>query len=1515
MFWGEKMNLYKDFYKKLTPVKRYVVVCLLFFVLLILNNCGGGGGSSNNASVLDLMSSNDVEVTTLNSQTSMLLGNVFVSIAEVGKEQVILKSANTGDSGVYIFPKIKIGSYVISCSKPGYEIATANVVVTDGPQKIKVSLKPSYPADSISGVVKRSDTLAGIPDVTVEIKDSSPIIKAISDKDGNYVLNSVQPTSASSSPYTLKASKAGFATTEKSNVTKISNIALKNVDIIMPPSGSSEILLPGRIIGVVKSSTTGLPIENIKIELQDSNVAGDFSRSTGYYHLDTVPAGKTFYLTAIETTTTKSYKPYSLSVTLTSEQTLVQDILMEPVTPAATPDYGYLVGTVLDDVSKNAISGATVEILGTSLYKLTDANGSFKISTITPDTEYIVLFSKSGYVSQTLKQKIVKNENNLDPIYLKPTSSTQNYCSVVGIIKDADTKIVTSGVTVELLVPDTTSVGFNKLTTTSGAGGEFAFTNIFISNERITGQPMTMTLSRSDYVSKTMQITAVGGTVNQIAESQTEMTKLKGNIMGSIIDADTNQGIPGANVTIANFTYPQIPNPVTSAAGTGGFSFSNIPVGTYTIIISAADYATEIKNGITISTNGQTVSLTIQLKKDYGTLSGYVYLETNNTPGFQVGAGGDTPISGITVEAKSSSGTSVLTSDISKSDGSYSLKNLPLSFITVSANGNTSSNSNYTSYFTNYTVTKGYQNLNMELSPTRGTISGKIYEDVNRDGSFNNEPAVPNATVTVTQSGSTITATTDAQGNYVMTGLSFGSITLTASKSNYNSASRTVTLPQNANLSNIDIGVYRPTGKLAGRVIDSVTKQGVSGITVKVLGFSDLTTVTSSTGDYNFDNVTASTGGVSKYTIVADGSTIGYSVVTADTDAPAESAVINVTPIEVTKITRLIYGKIVDSVTNAGVEGVQVQIQGTSITPQVTSASGTYIFDAVPVGTYNLNISDTAAKNINGSPRYQSRDMQITVSNDSIPLKVSDISVTPNLGKIRGTVYDSLTGYPIKSTLFTEPIKASVTIPGLAAPVETNVSSTNGEFIIENIPQMGSYNYTVRIYHSTANANQKMFEEVSKTTVVNAGQISDMGIIYVALKTVTIKGYVKDSVDSSFKVAGATITATIKDIAWSGKTATANYNGYYQITVPAYSNYLFTVNATNYSNLEIDSQSVILQSSHSQDFDLTPTLGKIQGVAYIDVNNNGYYDAGDTKIDESLSSSGKKYDPELFQVRVKYKNVYYSAYVKLDSSFEFNNVPIGDYYLTMVPPAATGSNPQYSELNTTTFIDGISNSRIISVATSSTTPSPVNAVVTRTQHSTGRIFGTIVDSTTLNGIANVEVSIAAKNITTYTDSSGNFSITNLNYWTNDSDTSEVYKLDIKGPGYINIERTYTLSDYAVGSNSVEIYEKLSKGAGTITGTVTDSGSGSQIANVNVTLTGTNITPQITQTDANGNYSFTNIAIGTYDLKFSLTDYSSYTLNGAALTQNGQTLIKNVSISKNFGSVTGTIYPFPSHSQP
>lgn len=123
--------------------------------------------------------------------------------------------------------------------------------------------------------------------------------------------------------------------------------------------------------------------------------------------------------------------------------------------------------------------------------------------------------------------------------------------------------------------------------------------------------------------------------------------------------------------------------------------------------------------------------------------------------------------------------------------------------------------------------------------------------------------------------------------------------------------------------------------------------------------------------------------------------------------------------------------------------------------------------------------------------------------------------------------------------------------------------------------------------------------------------------------------------------------------------------------------------------------------------------------------------------------------------------------------------------------------------------------------------------------------------------------------------------------------------------------------------------------GTVTGKVTDSATGKPLAGVTVTLVNvpfTNVT-QTTTTDANGNYTFTNvpatppagtmgISASSYVLTFSATGYNTVVLGVAPNSANNvaipvlsqQTTVINAALVIQGGSITGTVTdgtnPFP-----
>ena len=142
----------------------------------------------------------------------------------------------------------------------------------------------------------------------------------------------------------------------------------------------------------------------------------------------------------------------------------------------------------------------------------------------------------------------------------------------------------------------------------------------------------------------------------------------------------------------------------------------------------------------------------------------------------------NSPVAGATVQIGTYSATT-------SSDGGYTINNVNAGTYTA-----TISKAGYTTITTSVTLTVG-QNLtqNFTLTPLSG-VSGFVYD------ACDNQP-VSGATVQVGSS----TATTGVSGKYTLTGLAFGSYTVTAAKNGYSEASITADVSgcQQATVANI----------------------------------------------------------------------------------------------------------------------------------------------------------------------------------------------------------------------------------------------------------------------------------------------------------------------------------------------------------------------------------------------------------------------------------------------------------------------------------------------------------------------------------------------------------------------------------------------------------------------------------------------------------------------------------------------------------------------------------------
>ncbi|MCD6423106.1 MAG: carboxypeptidase regulatory-like domain-containing protein [Elusimicrobia bacterium] len=181
----------------------------------------------------------------------------------------------------------------------------------------------------------------------------------------------------------------------------------------------------------------------------------------------------------------------------------------------------------------------------------------------------------------------------------------------------------------------------------------------------------------------------------------------------------------------------------------------------------------------------------------------------------------------------------------------------------------------------------------------------------------------------------------------------------------------------------------------------------------------------------------------------------------------------------------------------------------------------------------------------------------------------------------------------------------------------------------------------------------------------------------------------------------------------------------------------------------------------------------------------------------------------------------------------------------------------------------------------------------------GFVTGKVTDETTGSGIASVTVSIDGTSFLETTDSSGNYTISNVPEGT--------YSMTASKTGYI----TGTLSGVLVVANSTTTAnfvlspEESAPASGNISGTVKNSQTGEYISGVDVLLVEKNVS---VATDSSGSFAFSNISTGTYTLKFSKSGYNSLTQENITVLSE-QTTSVNVSLipqATPTGTISGTV---------
>jgi hypothetical protein len=283
---------------------------------------------------------------------------------------------------------------------------------------------------------------------------------------------------------------------------------------------------------------------------------------------------------------------------------------------------GTLTGTVSDGSTGAALSGVNVAYSGTgpagpvSGTATTNASGQYTVSGIAV-TSYTVTASLANYATQSATVTVGGGKTAIQNFALQ-----SNPGAVSGTVSDAGTAQPIGGA----LISDSVS----GLTATTSSTGQYTLANLAEGSH-------SLSVTASGYVSQSKTVSvAAGSTTNQ----NFTLSLAPGGITGTISNAGNNQPIGGATVSDGAIS--------TTTDATGRYTFSGVPPGTYTVTASATGFTTQ-SGSVTVNpgaTTTQNFSLAAAGTCSITTQSGYTVQVCLSVP-----SAGSTLTGAITVTA------------------------------------------------------------------------------------------------------------------------------------------------------------------------------------------------------------------------------------------------------------------------------------------------------------------------------------------------------------------------------------------------------------------------------------------------------------------------------------------------------------------------------------------------------------------------------------------------------------------------------------------------------------------------------------------------------------------------------------------------------------------------------------------------------------------------------------------------------------------------------------------------
>jgi large repetitive protein len=450
-------------------------------------------------------------------------------------------------SGDYIFNSVLNGIYTVTPSKSGETFTPQSQQVTVNGTNI-TSVNFSTNAGIIAGHVTDAQTGSPIQGATVSY--SGGVQTATTDQNGNYQLTNIAPGT-----YNVTASASNHQASTQSTAVTSGNTATANFVL-------NEL---GAITGSVKN-TSGTAIPNATVSYSGGSTSTDVN---GNYTLNNVVAG-IYNITASAAT----YNSSTQNATVISGKTATLNFTLSLAA-------GTIAGKVTDNQTGQPIQGATVSYSGGSQTAVTDLNGNYRLTTISPGT-YNVAARAAGYQSATLTNVTVTAN----------TTTTTNLAlnelgKITGFVKNSAGAALAGA-----------TVSFSGGTTTTAADGGYTLSNVVPGSYNVTA-------TAPNYKSSTKSTTVNPG---QTTMQNFNLSPQTGGIKGRITNT-SGVVLQGATVSVSGGIIATTKSTTTDKHG--NYSFSGLPVGNYTVTASKTGYTTQQTSTKVSSSTTSTVNVTL----------------------------------------------------------------------------------------------------------------------------------------------------------------------------------------------------------------------------------------------------------------------------------------------------------------------------------------------------------------------------------------------------------------------------------------------------------------------------------------------------------------------------------------------------------------------------------------------------------------------------------------------------------------------------------------------------------------------------------------------------------------------------------------------------------------------------------------------------------------------------------------------------------------------------------------